>query len=89
LLLVTITFYLRKRIGMKTFRYIHYTSLIAYLGAVMHAFLSGTDSSLPAVMFIYFFTVSVVIFLTVYWVVKAWINRSAENSPVITTHPRG
>ena len=88
LLLVTVTFYLRKRIGMKTFRYIHYTSLIAYLGAVMHAFLSGTDSSLPAVMFIYFFTVSVVIFLTVYWVVKAWLNRSAENSPVTAARHR-
>lgn len=78
LLLVTITFYLRKWIGMKTFRYIHYTSLIAYLGAVIHALLSGTDSSLPVVIFIYISTASMVVFLTVYWLIGAWVNRSAE-----------
>jgi predicted ferric reductase len=88
LLLVTVTFYLRKRIGMKTFRYIHYTSLIAYLGAVIHAFLSGTDSSLPVVIIIYIFTVSVVVFLTIYWLVRAWIKHSAGIPPVQTTHSR-
>ena len=75
LLLVTVTFYLRKQIGMKTFRYIHYASLAAYLGTVVHALLSGTDSSLPVVMLIYIGTSSVVIFLTAYWLVRALVNR--------------
>lgn len=79
LLLVTITFYLRKQIGMKAFRYIHYTSLAAYLGAVVHALQSGTDSSLPVVMLIYIGTISVVIFLMVYWLVRLWLNRSVKN----------
>jgi predicted ferric reductase len=80
LLLVTVTFYLRKQIGMKTFRYIHYLSLVAYLGAVAHALFSGADSSLPAVLLIYIGTFSVVVFLTVYWLVKAWINRPVRAS---------
>jgi sulfoxide reductase heme-binding subunit YedZ len=75
LLLVTITFYLRKHIGMKAFRYIHYASLAAYLGAVVHALLSGTDSSLPVVVLLYIGTSSLVVFLTVYWLVRAWVNR--------------
>jgi len=78
ILLVTVTFYLRKQIGMKTFRLIHYTSLAAYLGAVVHALVSGADSSLPAVIFLYISTVAVVIFLTVYWVVNLWFNRTGK-----------
>jgi sulfoxide reductase heme-binding subunit YedZ len=78
LLLVTVTFYLRKQIGMKTFRLIHYTSLVAYLGAVIHAFMSGTDSPLPAVMLIYLGSFSVVIFLTVYWLVRLWVNHTVK-----------
>lgn len=76
-ILVTITFYLRKQIGMKAFRYIHYTSLIAYFGAVIHALMSGTDSSLPFVQLIYISTTAVVIFLTVYWLARVWVNRMA------------
>lgn len=75
ILLVTVTFYLRKQIGMKTFRLIHYASLVAYLGAVLHALMSGADSSLPAVLVIYVGTFLVVIFLTVYWLVRALTNR--------------
>jgi sulfoxide reductase heme-binding subunit YedZ len=78
ILLVTVTFYLRKQIGMKTFRLIHYASLVAYLGAVVHALMSGADSSLPAVIFLYTSTVAVVIFLTVYWLVNLWFNRTGK-----------
>ena len=87
LLLVTVTFYLRKQIGMRAFRNIHYASLVAYLGAVVHALLSGTDSSLPVVMLIYIGTSSVVIFLTVYWLIRAWVNRTAKTTQVETISP--
>jgi sulfoxide reductase heme-binding subunit YedZ len=66
-LLVTVTFYLKKRIGMKSFRVIHYSSLLAYLFAVVHSLLSGTDSSLPATQIMYASTFLVVLFLLVYW----------------------
>lgn len=74
-ILVTITFYLRKQIGTRAFRVIHYTSLIAYIGAVAHSLLSGTDSSLPVVLLMYIGTTAVVVFLTVYWLVRAWLSR--------------
>jgi predicted ferric reductase len=68
-LLVTITFYLRKRIGMRSFRVIHYLSLLAYLGALLHGYFSGTDTALPAMKIVYGITGLVVLFFTVYWLV--------------------
>lgn len=68
-LLVTVTFYLKKRIGMKQFRVIHYSSLVAYLLAVVHALFAGTDSSLPATLILYGVTFLVVLFLVAYWMV--------------------
>lgn len=76
-LLVTVTFYLRKQISMKAFRIIHYTSLLAYFAAVIHALMSGADSSLPAVLLMYVGTSAVVVFLTVYWLARVWVNRPA------------
>jgi predicted ferric reductase len=78
-LLVTVTFYLRKRIGMKAFRYIHYSSLIAYLGATLHGFFAGTDSSLPFAGLMYGGTFLVVVFLTVFWLFMAWQGKLKEN----------
>jgi predicted ferric reductase len=75
-LLVTVTFYLRKRIGMKTFRLIHYTGLLAYVFAVVHALLSGTDSLLPMIQVMYGGTFLVVAFLVVYWLVAIPLRKS-------------
>jgi methionine sulfoxide reductase heme-binding subunit len=68
-LLVTITYYLRGRIGMKTFRAIHVLSLVSYLGATVHSFYSGTDTSLPAALWMYTGTFLVMIFLITYWLI--------------------
>jgi len=75
IVLVTVTFYMRSRIGMKAFRYIHYTSLLGYLGAVGHSLFSGTDSSLPVVQLMYAGTFLAVIFLTVYWLFMVWQSK--------------
>jgi sulfoxide reductase heme-binding subunit YedZ len=70
-LLVTITFYLRKRIGQKRFKAIHTLSMAGYLGVVLHAFFSGSDSSLFGVQLVYLSTFLVVVFLTSYWLINA------------------
>jgi sulfoxide reductase heme-binding subunit YedZ len=82
ILLVTITFYMRSRIGMKAFRVIHVFSLIAYLGATAHSFFSGTDTSLPAVMMLYAGSFLVVVFLMGYWIIMAAEKNSAKKVPV-------
>jgi methionine sulfoxide reductase heme-binding subunit len=68
-LLVTVTYYLRGRIGMKTFRAIHVSSLVAYLGATLHSLFSGTDTALLPARLMYFGSFLVVVFLVVYWLI--------------------
>ncbi|MEI7848774.1 MAG: hypothetical protein WCK35_23435 [Chloroflexota bacterium] len=84
ILLVTITFYLRTRIGMATFRAIHVLSLLAYLGITLHGFYAGTDSPLLSMQLLYKGTVLVVIFLTVYWLVLKFQNKpvNKQNFPL-------
>ena len=74
-LLVTITFYLRSKIGMKAFRGIHVLSLLGYLGVTLHGLYAGTDSPLVAMQFLYKGTALVVIFLTTYWLVQKYIQN--------------
>jgi len=69
--LVTVTFYLRSRIGMKAFRTIHVFSLVSYFAITLHSFMSGSDSSLPSVMVLYVVTFLITIFLIVYWLIMA------------------
>jgi methionine sulfoxide reductase heme-binding subunit len=81
-ILVSVTFYMRQKIGMKTFRLIHYTSLIGYLGATLHGIFAGTDSSLPAAMLMYIGTFLVVIFLVVYWLLMIWLSKRPQSTGV-------
>jgi predicted ferric reductase len=87
LLLVTFTFYLRQRIGAKTFRSIHVLSLVSYLGTTLHGLFAGTDSALPATVLLYTGTFLVIIFLTVYWLVMRKF-RTNENEHLTVTQLR-
>lgn len=78
ILLVTVTFYIRDRIGMRAFRGIHTLSLLAYLGALAHSFFAGTDSSLISVMLLYAGTFLVVVFLLTYWLVMLAVKRKPK-----------
>jgi predicted ferric reductase len=84
-MLVTVTFYMRKRIGMRTFRVIHYLSLAGYLGATLHGLFAGTDSPLPTMRLLYAGTGLAVVFLTVYWLTLVLLRKldgQAAGSPL-------
>jgi len=74
-LLVTITFYLRSKIGMKAFRSIHLLSLLGYLGVTLHGIYAGTDSPLLSMQLLYKGSGLTVIFLTLYWLVLKYMER--------------
>ncbi len=80
-LLVTITFYIRAQIGMKTFKVIHYFSLLSYVGVVIHSFLSGTDTSVPAALWMYAITFLVIVFLTAYWLIMGLLAPIGKKAP--------
>jgi predicted ferric reductase len=77
-LLVTITFYLKAKIGMSAFRKIHYLSLVAYFGATLHGLYAGTDSVLPIANLLYKGTFLVTLFLVVYWLILLYFRKQEE-----------
>ncbi|GAB4500489.1 MAG: hypothetical protein Fur0035_00290 [Anaerolineales bacterium] len=77
-LVVTVTFYLRKQIGAATFRAIHVTSLLGYLGATLHGLFAGTDSALPAVKIMYALTFLVILFFSVYWLALGGLSKREQ-----------
>jgi predicted ferric reductase len=69
MVLVTVTFYLRKQIGMAAFRFIHILSIFSYLGATLHGLFAGTDSALLVTKLLYLGTFLIILFMTIYWVI--------------------
>lgn len=82
-LLVTVTFYLRSKIGMKTFRSIHVLSLLGYLGVTLHGLYAGTDAPLLTMQFLYKGTALVVIFLTTYWLGHKYLQKREAEEKVL------
>jgi predicted ferric reductase len=81
--LVTVTFYLRKQISMKAFRTIHYLSILAFAGALLHGLYAGTDSALNGTQMMYWGTFLSTVFFGVYWLVFARLqNRERKPSQI-------
>ncbi|HEY3290703.1 MAG TPA: hypothetical protein VGK87_11300 [Anaerolineae bacterium] len=88
ILLVSITFYIRSKITMKTFRMIHLLSFVGYLTALAHSVYSGTDSLLPASLLMYGGTFLVIVFLTVYWLLTLRAAKQPKAVPETTAPNR-
>lgn len=82
-LAATVTFYLRKRIGMRAFRLIHLGSFIAFGGAALHGLLAGTDSPLPAARLLYFGTFLSIVFLTAFWLLVGQRRNRPPYGPAV------
>jgi predicted ferric reductase len=63
---ILISFYVRRKIGSKVWRGIHYASYFTYLAVLVHAILGGTDAGTPWVVWLYWITGGLILFLTVY-----------------------
>lgn len=63
---LTGSFYVRKQIGQKVWRALHYFTFVAYLLALAHGLMAGTDSVLPAIKLMYAGTGCSILFLTYY-----------------------
>src|SRR5689334_11099600 len=79
-ILVTVTFYLRSRISMKSFRTIHYLSIVAYVGALFHGLYAGTDSLLNWTQIMYWGTFLSTAFFGVYWLVIIRLQKREKSN---------
>ncbi|HTP06976.1 MAG TPA: hypothetical protein VMP08_01905 [Anaerolineae bacterium] len=69
LAIVSLSFYVRKRLGNRTWRLIHYFSFLMFALALLHGIFAGTDSTVVALQIFYWVTGASSLFLTVYRVI--------------------
>ena len=73
--IVTASFYVRRRIGQRSWRLLHYVTFLAFAFTTTHGILSGTDTSSAWAWWVYVMATTVVVFLTVYRIAEAVMSR--------------
>ena len=69
-LVVHASFGLRRRLGAKTWRRLHYLSFVAFVAAALHALLAGSDSSRPWAVALYGTPLAIVLALVAHRVLR-------------------
>ncbi len=84
-IIVAFTFYIRRRIGQKTWRVIHITGYIGFLLAFIHGITSGTDSNALWAQQFYWGMGIIVLFLSFYRLLTGFGSEKLPE-PAKTTH---
>lgn len=79
-LVVLLSFYVRKRIGQKSWRRLHYVSFLAFLAATAHGLMAGSDTQAAWVFWGYLVMTAIVVFLVTYRVLMA-ADRGRPTQP--------
>jgi len=69
--LVAFSFYIRARIGQKTWRLIHFASFLTYIAALAHGLMSGTDTSTLWAQRYYWISGGSLLYLLIYRVIAS------------------
>ncbi len=77
---VSLSFYVRRFVGQKTWRRIHYLSFVVFALALAHGLMSGTDSGSPLVQGLYLASGASLLFLTLYRVLLAGVKPVARRA---------
>ena len=85
MLVVVASFYVRRRIGQRAWRLLHYLTFLAFVGATVHGLGAGTDSGSVWAWWIYVGATVAVMFLFVYRVVLGVTSR--RERPAARTAP--
>jgi predicted ferric reductase len=82
MIVVFASFSVRRRIGQRAWRLLHYTTLLAFAGATVHGLMSGTDSPAAWAFWAYLIATLAVVFLLIYRIVLglAGALRAAERT---------
>ncbi len=83
-LVVALSFYVRKQIGPKTWRAIHYLSFLCFLGATIHGLMSGTDAGTSWAQYFYWITGGSFLFLLCYRILT---SKKLQAKPKRTEKP--
>ena len=85
-IVVLFSFYVRKRIGQKTWRPVHYLSFVAFLAATVHGLMAGTDSQATWALAGYILATSIVVLLLAYRIATSVAARRRQGaSPAVAS----
>ena len=76
------SFYLKRLVNRKLWRAFHYTAYLAFTLALVHGLMAGTDSTLPAVRWMYILTGALLLFATIYRIL-AMAKPARASAPAI------
>jgi predicted ferric reductase len=79
--IVSFSFYVRKRLGRRAWRLIHYLSFITFMLTLIHGITSGTDSPEAWARGLYWATGLSLIFLTVYRIIVSMFEPKKQPRP--------
>ena len=77
-LIVALSFYVRSRIGQKTWRMIHYLAFVLYGMAVLHGLFAGTDSSTGWTQWYYWISGGSLLFLLIHRIVNTITEKQVK-----------
>jgi predicted ferric reductase len=72
---ITASFYVRRHIGQRAWRLLHYVTFLAFIGATAHGVASGSDSGTTWAFWLYLIAVAAAVFLITYRVVISLAAR--------------
>jgi len=78
-IVIAASFYVRKQIGYRAWRLLHYTSFVVYLLITVHGIFSGTDTR--DIIWVYVGSGAAIYFLTSYRVLQSVKSRPATPGP--------
>jgi sulfoxide reductase heme-binding subunit YedZ len=78
------SFYVKKRLGHRTWRALHYGTFGAFVLALLHGVYAGTDSGEPWMRLTYLVTGLVVFFLTVFRILAAPLPRARPDRKALS-----
>jgi predicted ferric reductase len=81
LAVVTASFYVRRQIGQRAWRLLHYLTFLVFVGAIGHGVMSGSDSGSGWAFWLYLVPGAAAVFLLVYRIVVSISARFSESEP--------
>ena len=81
------SFYVRRQIGQRAWRTLHYVTFLAFLGATVHGIMAGTSTGTPWAWWTYVGSLIVVTFLLVYRI--ALSRGSSRTAASVSRRPGG
>jgi len=87
--IVTGSFYVRRQIGQRAWRLIHYLTFLGFVGVTAHGIMSGSDTGAPWATWAYLVPLAAVVFFLAYRVVVSISARRrwAQPAPVAVAGP--